>query len=61
MIGIAIPPNKPASFGKNGSANAMKTVKHPKKARMTDRNQRGHGLSLQLVYRDSRLSNTGIA
>lgn len=57
----ARPPNRPAKLGKNGSADAMKTVKHPKKARIPDLNQRGHGFFLLLVNRNSRLSNTGIA
>lgn len=51
------PPNRPAKLGKNGSANAMKTTKQPKKIRIPDLNQ---GFFL-LVNRDSRLSNTGIA
>lgn len=61
VIGKAIPPISPAKLGRNGSANAMKNARHPKKTRNPMRNHQGQGLFMLLVYLNSRLSKTGIA
>lgn len=61
VIGTATPPINPAKLGKNGSATAIKHAKQPNRILNPVRSHHGQGLFMQLVYLNSRLSNTGIA
>ncbi|KAL9261488.1 hypothetical protein AKJ16_DCAP04526 [Drosera capensis] len=61
VTGIAIPPMRPAKLGKNGRATEMKKAKHPNNTRIAVLSHLGHGLFMVLMYRNSRLSKTGMA
>jgi hypothetical protein len=61
VTGSEMPPRRPASSDRNGSATAMRKLTAPKKTRKPERSHHGHGRSFLCTYPASMLSYTGMA